>query len=202
MLHFRKKRLVLKSSWYFRSIQVWCLKAKTRESRVHNWSGNDQKQRGNAKNKIGELYIKRKRGSWWRSVLCESVALKLDPWGTATVCRISRSILSRSWDIVTITIIFVTIIIFVFTIIFVSITIFVNTIISIVIIISVMIIISQDVSPLTRYDSLDSLQYDALKVTTWQGLSEVIPTDHYFITKWKWNEATGKFRACLKAQLS
>ena len=59
-----------------------------------------------------------------------------------------------------ITIIFITIIIFVFTIIFV------NVIINIVIIISVIIIISQDVSPLTKYGSLGSLQYDVLKVTT------------------------------------
>ena len=165
------KRLVLKNSWYYRSIQVWSLKAKTCESRVHNWSGNDQKQRGNDTNRIWEFIVKRKRGSWWRSVLCEqSAALKLGPWGTASVCRISRSILSRSWDIVTITIIFITIIIFVFTIIFV------NVIINIVIIISVIIIISQDVSPLTKYGSLGSLQYDALKVTTWQGLSAAIPT--------------------------
>ena len=120
--------------------------------------------------KEGNFLSKEKRGSWWRSVLCEqSVALKLGPWGTATVCRISRSILSRSWDIVTITIIFVSIIIFVSTTIFVI-------FISIVVMISVIIIISQDVSPLTRYGSLGSLQYDALKVTTWQGLSAATPT--------------------------
>ena len=114
--------------------------------------------------KEGNFLSKEKRGNWWRSVLCEqSVALKLGPWGTATVCRISRSILSRSWDIVTITIIFVSITIFVI----------IN---SIVVMISVIIIISLDVSPLTRYGSLGSLQYDALKVTTWQGLSAATPT--------------------------
>ena len=158
------KRLELRSSWYYRSIHVWSLKAKTCESRVHNWSGSDQKQRGNDKNKRGEFFVKREKGSWWRSVLCEqSVALKLGPWGTATVCRISRSILSRSWDIVTITLIFVSITIFVI----------IN---SIVVMICAIIIISQDVSPLTRYGSLGSLQYDALKVTTWQGLSAATPT--------------------------